>query len=105
MAVTAIVRFTFPEPKSPEAAKAAFEASAPLYRGVRGLVRKYYSSPRMGGPAAASTCSTRARTPTASMTTPGGAGIRERLGAEPSIEYFESPVIVDNDAGAISTAA
>ena len=42
MAVTAIVRFTFPEPKSPEAAKAAFEASAPLYRGVRGLVRKYY---------------------------------------------------------------
>ena len=33
------------------------------------------------------------------------AGIRERLGAEPSIEYFESPVIVDNDAGAISTAA
>ena len=33
------------------------------------------------------------------------AGNRERLGAEPSIEYFESPVIVDNDAGAISTAA
>ena len=29
----------------------------------------------------------------------------ERLGAEPSIEYFESPVIVDNDAGAISIAA
>ena len=37
------------------------------------------------------------------MTRP--AGRCERLGAEPSIEYFESPVIGDNDAGAISTAA
>ena len=33
------------------------------------------------------------------------ASIRERYGVEPSIEYFESPVIVDNDAGAISVAA
>ena len=33
------------------------------------------------------------------------AGIRERLGAEPSITYFESPVIVDNALGSISTAA
>ena len=33
------------------------------------------------------------------------AGLRERLGVEPSIEYFDSPVIVDNDAGAVSTAA
>ena len=33
------------------------------------------------------------------------ASIRERLGAEPLIEHFESPVIVDNDAGAFSTAA
>ena len=42
MAVTAIVRFALPEGKTREAATAAFEASAPLYRGVQGLIRKYY---------------------------------------------------------------
>ena len=40
MAVTAIVRFALPEGKTREAATAAFEASAPLYRGVQGLIRK-----------------------------------------------------------------
>ena len=42
MAVTAIVRFALPEGKTRAAAKAAFEASAPLYRSVPGLIRKYY---------------------------------------------------------------
>ena len=41
MAVTAIVRFALPEYKARDAAKAAFEASAPLYRSVPGLIRKY----------------------------------------------------------------
>ena len=42
MAVTAIVRFALPEDKTRAAAKAAFEASAPLYQGVQGLIRKYH---------------------------------------------------------------
>jgi hypothetical protein len=42
MAVTAIVRFTLPEGKTHEEMAAAFERSAPLYRDVPGLVRKYY---------------------------------------------------------------
>ena len=42
MAITAIVRFALPEGKTRESATAAFEASAPLYRGVQGLIRKYY---------------------------------------------------------------
>ena len=36
MAITAIVRFALPEGKTRESATAAFEASAPLYRGVPG---------------------------------------------------------------------
>ena len=47
MAVTAIVRFALPEDKTHEAAKAAFEASAPLYQSVQGLVRKYYLLSRL----------------------------------------------------------
>jgi hypothetical protein len=29
--------------------------------------------------------------------------IQERYGAEPSVTYFESPVVVDNVAGSIQT--
>lgn len=32
-------------------------------------------------------------------------GTRKRRGVEPQINYFEAPVIVDNDAGAVSTTA
>ena len=39
---TAITSFALPAPLTDEQAKAAFEASAPLYAKVPGLVRKYY---------------------------------------------------------------
>jgi hypothetical protein len=40
--ITAIVRFRLPEGTTRDDAKAMFEKSAPNYRGVPGLVRKYY---------------------------------------------------------------
>jgi hypothetical protein len=40
--ITAVVRFRLPEGTTREDAKAMFEKSAPNYRGVPGLVRKYY---------------------------------------------------------------
>jgi hypothetical protein len=39
--ITAIVRFRLPEGTTRDDAKAMFEKSAPNYRGVPGLVRKY----------------------------------------------------------------
>ena len=105
MAVTAIVRFTLPEGKTRKAAKAAFEASAPLYRGVQGLVRKYYLLSEDGRTGGGVYLFESREDAERLYDAAWRAGIRERLGAEPSIEYFESPVIVDNDAGAISTAA
>lgn len=105
MAVTAIVRFVLPEDMTREAATAAFEASTPLYRGVQGLIRKYYllsENGRSGG--GVYLFDSRADAERL-YDAAWRAGIRERLGAEPSIEYFDSPVIVDNDAGAVSTAA
>src|SRR5262249_19284486 len=49
--VTAVVRFRLPEWTTREDAKAMFEKSAPNYRGVPGLVRKYYlyGDDRTGG--------------------------------------------------------
>ena len=48
--ITAVVRFRLPEGTSDDA-KAMFEKSAPNYRGVPGLVRKYYlyGEDRTGG--------------------------------------------------------
>jgi hypothetical protein len=40
--ITALVRFRLPQGTSREDAKAMFEKSAPNYRGIPGLVRKYY---------------------------------------------------------------
>ena len=49
--ITAIVRFRLPEGTTRDDAKAMFEKSAPNYRGVPGLVRKYYlyGDDRTGG--------------------------------------------------------
>ena len=105
MAVTAIVRFALPEDKTRESAKAAFEASAPLYRGVQGLIRKYYLLSEDGRTGGGVYLFESREDAERLYDAAWRAGIRERLGAEPSIEYFESPVIVDNEVGAISSAA
>lgn len=88
MAVTAIVRFALPEDRTREAATAAFEASAPLYRDVEGLIRKYYllsGDGRTGG----GVYLFKSREDAERLYDEAWrAGIRERLGAEPSIEYF-----------------
>ena len=105
MAVTAIVRFALPEDMTREAAKAAFEASAPLYQGARGLVRKYYLLSEDGRTGGGVYLFDSREDAERLYDAARRAGIRKRLGVEPSIEYFESPVIVDNEVGAISSAA
>ena len=49
--ITAVVRFPLPQGTTRDDAKAMFEKSAPNYRGVPGLVRKYYlfGDDRTGG--------------------------------------------------------
>jgi len=49
--ITAVVRFRLPEGTTRDDAKAMFEKSAPNYRGVPGLIRKYYlyGDDRTGG--------------------------------------------------------
>jgi hypothetical protein len=82
-----------------------FEKSAPNYRGVPGLVRKYYlyGDDRIGGGVylwdsrdAAERFYSEAWRST----------IAQRYGAQPEILFYETPVIVDNaDANAASAAA
>jgi len=105
MTVTAIVRFPLSEGMTREAARAAYEASAPRYRSVRGLVRKYYLFSEDGRTGGGVYLFHSREDAERLYDDAWKAGIRERYGVEPSIEYFESPVIVDNSADAASAAA
>jgi hypothetical protein len=103
--ITAVVRFRLPQGTTRNDAKAMFEKSAPNYRGVPGLVRKYYlyGDDRTGGGVylwdsrdAAERFYSEAWRST----------IAQRYGAQPEILFYETPVIVDNaDANAASAAA
>jgi len=97
--ITAIVRFRLAA--ALDAAKAAelFQGSAPKYRGVPGLIRKYYlfdAESRTGGgcylwesrQAAERVYNAEWRKM-----------IAERYGAPPEISFFETPVVVDNALG------
>ncbi len=104
MAVTAVVNFALPEGKTEEELVAGFESSTTLYRDVPGLLRKYYllsEDRRTGG--GVYIFETRADAERVHDEV-WRARLRERMGVEPDVRYFDSPVIVDNEARAASTA-
>ena len=104
MAVTAVVNFAIPEGKTEEELVAGFESSTALYRDVPGLLRKYYllsEDRRTGG--GVYIFETRADAERVHDEV-WRARLRERMGVEPDVRYFDSPVIVDNEARAASTA-
>jgi hypothetical protein len=101
--ITAFVQFRLPQPITVDKAKEIFASTAPKYREVQGLIRKYYLL--------AEDCQTvggaylwRSRDEAEQFYTDDWKRfIREKYGdgAEPSLQYFSSPVIVDNLTGDI----
>ncbi len=93
--ITCIVQFPLPAGTTQEDARQLFEKSKPLYQGKPGLVRKYYlygEGPVGGGVYLWESREAAERT----YTPEWKAMLKQRYGAEPKIQYFESPVIVDN---------
>ena len=97
--ITALVQFELPSPITLAEATRRFEASAPKYQNLPGLVRKYYvvaeDGRRAGGvylwesrEAAEAVYSGEWRERVATL-----------YGSAPAITWFETPVIVDNAAG------
>jgi hypothetical protein len=94
--ITAIVRFKLPPTIDAARAAELFEGSAPKYRGLAGLIRKYYlfdAASRTGGgcylwesrEAAERVYNAEWRQM-----------IADRYGAPPEISFYETPVVVDN---------
>jgi len=95
--ITAVVRFPLPEGTTSAQAEAMFEHSVPAFRGVPGLVRKYYlygEGPVGGGVYLWESREAAERLYTAEWRQ----GLAERFGTAPEILFFETPVIVDNAA-------
>ncbi len=99
--IITIVQFTLPEAKTPEEARSIFESTAPKYRGVQGLLRKNYILSE-DGKTAGGVYVWKSRSDAENLyDEQWRAFIRGKYGSEPVIQYFSSPVMVDNVAGEI----
>ena len=102
--ITAIVRFKLPEGTTLEEATKLFEGSAPNYRGLDGLVRKYYLYGEGATAGGAYLWESREAAERV-YSDDWKAMMKERYGMVPAIEFFDSPVIVDNAADPVTAAA
>ena len=94
--ITVLVQFKLPQPVSREQAKQTFLSTAPKYRDVAGLFRKYYLLAEDGA-TAGGVYLWKSRSDAERMYTPEWRDfVRGKYGAPPTVTYFDSPVIVDN---------
>jgi hypothetical protein len=101
--ITALVQFRLPQPVTLDKAKEIFTSTAPKYREVQGLIRKYYLLAE-DGQTVGGVYLWRSRDEAEQFYTDDWRRfIREKYGdgAKPSLQYFSSPVIVDNLTGDI----
>lgn len=101
--ITAIVQFKLSAPVTREKAAELFATTAPRYRDLPGLIRKYYLLSEDGGTAGGVYLWQSRQQPDRLYTDEWRQFIRDRYGSGPMITFFESPVIVDNSEGKIIT--
>ena len=102
--ITAIVQFPLPSGMTLEQARDAYEGSAPKYRGLGGLVRKYYlfgAESRTGGGCYLWEGREAAE---AFYDEAWMQYMTERYGTKPEITFFDTPVVVDNTLEAADAA-
>lgn len=94
--ITAITAFELSKPITREEARSIFLSTAPKYQGVPGLFRKCYILSQ-DGKTAGGIYLWQSRAHAEAMYTEGWKDfVREKYGTEPSVTYFDSPVVVDN---------
>jgi hypothetical protein len=86
-----------------EKAKELFLSTAPKYRAAEGLIRKYYLLSEDGGTAGGAYLWKTREDAEQLYTDDWKRFIVEKYGAEPSVQYFATPVVVDNLSGEIIT--
>ncbi|CEJ13725.1 hypothetical protein BN1110_04049 [bacterium YEK0313] len=94
--ITSITTFKLQKPITRDEAQRIFQSTAPKYRGVAGLLRKTYILSEDGATAGGLYLWRSRADAEALYTESWKAFVREKYGTDPSIVYFESPIVVDN---------
>ena len=94
--ITTITTFKLSTPFTREQAQRVFLSTAPKYQGAAGLFRKCYLLSDDGATAGGVYLWNSRQEAEAMFTQPWRTFVREKYGTEPTITYFETPVVVDN---------
>lgn len=94
--ITVIAKFKLPKPITREEARSIFLSTAPKYQDVAGLFRKCYTLSQDGNTVGGIYLWNSRAEAEAMYTESWRAFVREKYGADPSITYFDTPVVVDN---------
>ncbi len=99
--MTAIVQFKLSEPFSREKAREVFAGTASKYQEIQGLIRKYYLLSE-DGRSAGGVYLWESRADAEKLYTEDWKKfIQDKYHSEPTVTYFECPVVVDNLVGEI----
>lgn len=101
--ITVLVQFKLPQPITREKAGEIFVSTAPKYRKIKGLLRKYYVLSEDGATAGGMYIWNSQTDAECLYTDEWKKFIRDKYGADPTVTYFECPVVVDNVVGEIVT--
>jgi hypothetical protein len=96
--IITVTTFVLPKPITREEARRIFMSTAPKYREVPGLARKHYVLSEDGGTAGGIYFWKSRQDAEAMYTDSWRSFVREKYGTDPSVTYFETPVLVDNEA-------
>jgi predicted ester cyclase len=94
--ITALVQFRLPSPVTPHQARERFLEAAPSFQRVDGLVRKQFLLGEGGNVAGGADLWVNREAAEAFYNGPFREMVRKRYGSEPTITFFETPVLVEN---------
>ncbi len=103
--ITTLVQFRLPSPITLAEATRRFETSAPKYRNIPGLIRKYYIRSEDGCIAGGIYLWESRQAAEGVYNGEWRERVAKLYGAEPAITWFDSPLIVDNATGGTITKA
>ena len=103
--ITTVVQFHLQAPISLEEATRRFESSAPKYRNLPGLIRKYYVRGEDGRTAGGVYLWESRAAAEAVYSDEWRERVERLYGSAPEITWFDTPVVVDNAGGAATRAA
>ena len=102
--ITALVQFQLPTAITLEEATRRFETSAPKYQNLAGLIRKYYIRSEDGRVAGGIYLWASRQAAERVYDAQWRARVGELYGAQPTITWFDTPVIVDNSTAGTKAA-